>query len=345
MDRKSFLKSFSIATGMLASAGAISMGRSRKSIFPSVKASRVLPGDVAAIVSPAGSVVSNDDIQTAVNEVTKLGLRPKLGKNLGERWGYLGGHDTQRLTDLHDAFSDPEVKVIFPIRGGYGTSRLLPMLDFELIRNNPKAFIGFSDNTSLVLAMNQFAGLVTFYGPNALFEWTNYTQKNWRKILMDNNSLGPFALPDLSVVHSEEYMQPFTVVKGQAQGSLIGGNLSLIIQTLGTEWEIDTRDKILFFEDVNESPYRIDRMLTHLWLARKLQVAAGFAIGQITKSNSVNALDLEAVIRDRFEPLGKPCFAGLPTGHINNILTLPLGVNVRLNAEAHRLSLVESAVV
>jgi muramoyltetrapeptide carboxypeptidase len=337
MDRKDFLKSFSIASGLLAT-GASSLRTFANS--EKVKPPRVNQGDVAAIVSPAGSVVSESDIRDAVIAVKALGLKPKLGKNLGARWGYLGGRDTERLNDLHEAFRDPEVKVIFPIRGGYGTSRLLPMVDFGLIRRNPKAFVGFSDNTSLVLSMNQFSGLVTFYGPNALFDWTPYTQSNLRKVIMQSRPPGEFSPPS----HSSELMAPFTVVPGVARGPLIGGNLSLLIQTLGTEWEIDTRGKILFFEDVNESPYRIDRMLTHLWLARKLQVAAGFAIGQITRTSSSDGLDIKEVIRDRFEPLGKPCFAGLSTGHVANILTLPLGVEMELDAREGSLRAVESAV-
>lgn len=338
MDRKDFLKTFSIASGLLATgAGSIRTFSAAERVKPP----RVNQGDVAAIVSPAGSVVSESDIRDAVMAVKALGLKPKLGKNLGARWGYLGGRDTERLTDLHDAFADPEVKVIFPIRGGYGTSRLLPMVDFGLIRRNPKAFVGFSDNTSLVLSMNQFSGLVTFYGPNALFDWTPYTQNNLRKVIMQSRPVGEFSPPDLK---DSDFMSPFTVVPGIARGPLIGGNLSLLIQTLGTEWEIDTRGKILFFEDVNESPYRIDRMLTHLWLARKLQVAAGFAIGQITRASSPDTLDLKEVIRDRFEPLGKPCFAGLSTGHMANILTLPLGVEVELDSKVGALRATESAV-
>lgn len=303
----------------------------------------VRPGDVAAIVSPAGSVVSDDDINEAVEGVRRLGLIPKLGKNLGARWGYLGGRDTQRLQDLHEAFEDPDVKVVFPIRGGYGTSRLLPMIDFDLIRRNPKAFVGFSDNTSLVLSMNQFSGLVTFYGPNALFDWTPYTQENLRRVIMNSNPAGIFPFPDSQP--EIDLLPPFPIVKGKATGQLIGGNLSLLIQTLGTEWEIDTRGKILFFEDVNESPYRIDRMLTHLWLARKLQVAAGFAIGQITESKSSDTLDVKEVLRDRFEPLGKPCYVGFSTGHISNILTLPLGVDVELDSNRGILRATESAVI
>jgi len=337
MERKDFLKKLTLGSGMLAAPFLKTSARAKN--LSRLKPQRIKQGDVAAIISPAGRVVESDDIEQAVQAVKKLGLKPKLGENLGTDWGYLGGRDTQRLNDLHNAFSDPEVKVIFPIRGGFGTSRLLPMLDFDLIRNNPKAFVGFSDNTSLILSMNQFAGLVTFYGPNALFDWTDYTSDNWRKVLMSTKPVDSF--PYLS----EKKLKRKSIVEGKAKGELLGGNLSLLIQTLGTRWEIDTRDKILFFEDVNESPYEVDRMLTHLWLARKLQVARGFAIGHFTNTGSNGEIDVMEVIRDRFEPLGKPCYVGISTGHVSNILTLPVGINVELDATTGKMSTAEGAVV
>jgi len=339
MDRKSFIEKLTLGSGLLAAPFVHTSPKSAPKKPPLLKPPKISKGDVAAIVSPAGSVVSSGDIKEAMMAVQRLGLKPKLGKNLGESWGYLGGRDTQRLNDLHDAFTDPEVKVIFPIRGGFGTSRLLPMLDFELIRNHPKAFVGFSDNTSLVISMNQFARMVTFYGPNALFDWTTYTSQNWRQILMYSRPFGQFPYV------TEKKLKRESIVKGKTTGELMGGNLSLIIQTLGTRWEVDTRDKILFFEDVNESPYEIDRMLTHLWLARKLQVAKGFAIGHFTNTGKDTSIDVIDVLRDRFEPLGKPCYVGLSTGHVSNILTLPVGVNVEFDATSGTMRAIESAVI
>jgi len=343
MDRKGFLKRLTATSGLLVAPFIQTEATNRVVAAPFVKPPRVRPGDTAAIVSPAGSTVSQEDISNAVASIERLGLKTKLGENVGSRWGYLGGRDTERLTDLHSAFEDPDVKVIFPIRGGYGSSRLIPMIDFDLIKRNPKAFVGFSDNTSLIVTMNMFSNMVTFYGPNAHFDWTNYTRENLQKILMNNTPAGLLEAP---IGVNGRRANHTTIVPGKATGQLIGGNLSLLIQTLGTQWEIDTRGKILFFEDVNESPYRIDRMLTHLWLARKLQVAAGFAIGQLTVTRDRNDdMDLMSVIRDRFEPLGKPCFIGMATGHVSNILTLPLGVRMEVDASAGTLRTVESAVV
>ena len=229
---------------------------------------RVRQGDVAAIVSPAGNLSTNGEVEECRECSSGTGAATTPGSQCrAAGWGYLGGRDTERVNDLHDAFADPEVKVIFPLRGGYGTSRLLPMLDFELITRNPKAFVGFSDNTSLVLSLNAYAGLVTFYGPNAHFDWTNYTRQNLTRVIMNQQPVGLMENPVSG--NGRPLLAHTTIVPGRAAGPLIGGNLSLIVQTLGTPWEIDTRGKILFFEDVNESPYRIDRMLTHLWLARK----------------------------------------------------------------------------
>jgi len=337
MNRKSFLKQLSLGTGVLSLPRMLT--GAREANRPFLKPAKINKGDTAGIISPAGSVLSDEDIKEAIKSIKKLGLKPKLGENVGKRWGYLGGRDTDRLHDLHNAFLDPEVDIVLPIRGGFGTSRLLPMIDFEMIRNHPKAFVGFSDNTSLILALNQFSGLVTFYGPNALFDWTSYTATNWRQMLMKSQPAGHFS------AGKNFNDKAHTIVPGQATGELFGGNLSLLIQTLGTRWEIDTRDKILFFEDVNESPYEVDRMLTHLWLARKLQVAKGFIIGHFTNTGSSRELSVADVLRDRLEPLGKPCYVGLPTGHVSNILTLPVGVKVKLNATEGKLTCVESAVV
>jgi muramoyltetrapeptide carboxypeptidase len=345
MNRKTFL-SLTASAATLFTMPNLLLGRTSAEESMLIKPRRVSRGDVAAIVSPAGSVVSDSDINEAIQSVRKLGLVPKMGKNLGKRWGYLGGLDSERIQDFHDAFTDPTVNVVIPIRGGYGTSRLLPMIDFELIKRHPKAYIGYSDNTSLLLAMNQNSNLVTFHGPNALSDWTSYTRDNWKKVVMNASPAGVFERPTrISLDEDPDFAR---IYGGKTRGQLIGGNLSLMIQTLGTEWEVDTRGKIIFFEDVNEPLYKIDRMLTHLWLAKKLQVAAGFAIGHITnyKEETTNRskVDLIDVIRDRFEPLGKPCYVGLTTGHISNMLTLPVGIEVELDADLGYLKAIESAV-
>lgn len=342
MDRKGFIRRLALGTG-LAIAPFVKTESKTRTVHAMVRPPRLRRGDTVAIISPAGNLMSNGAVQEAMDSIRQLGLNPKLGANVGSRWGYLGGRDTERISDIHEAFADPEVKAIFTLRGGYGSSRLLPMIDFDLIRRNPKAFIGFSDNTSLILSMNMHSDMVTFYGPNAHFDWTNYTRDNLTRMVMYPQSVGAMELP--TGANGRPLHTHTTIVPGQARGRLIGGNLSLLVQTLGTPWELDTRGKILFFEDVNESPYRIDRMLTHLWLARKLQVAAGFAIGHITVRRDRNDdLDMLSVIRDRFEPLGKPCYLGMPTGHVSNILTLPLGIDVEINATRGTIRTTENAV-
>lgn len=341
MQRRGFLKKLTASAGLIM-APAIHTTAKTNLAVPQ-KPGMLNFGDKVAIVSPAGSVVSHSDIEEAMNSIRSMGLRPVAGENLGARWGYLGGRDSERLTDLHDAFENPEIKAVMPIRGGYGSSRILPMVDFDLIRRNPKAFIGFSDNTSLVLTINQMSNLVTFYGPNAFHDWTHYTRENYRNMLMSDRAVGNLHPP----FRNTGLRRPVnTLVHGRARGRLTGGNLSLLVQTLGTEWEIDTRGKILFFEDVNESPYRIDRMLTHLWLARKLQDAAGFAIGDISViRDRSDDLDLITVLRDRFEPLGKPCYLGFSTGHIPDILTVPLGADVEMDATNGVVRVLEGVVV
>ncbi len=341
MKRRGFLKKMAFSGGLLMAGGA--KARDTMPVRIPQKPSVLNFGDRVAIVSPAGSVISDNDIETAITSVRMMGLTPVPGANLGARWGYLGGRDTERVTDLHDAFENPAIKAVMPVRGGYGSSRLLPMVDFDLIARNPKAFIGFSDNTSLILAIYQHSNIITFYGPNAFHDWTHYTRENYRNMLMSTRPAGNLHPP---FRRSGARLPITTIVNGSARGRLTGGNLSLMVQTLGTEWEIDTRDKILFFEDVNESPYRIDRMLTHLWLARKLQQAAGFAIGDVSVIRDRNdTLDLMSVLRDRFEPLGKPCFMGFATGHVPDILTIPLGADAEMDATNGIVRVLEGAVV
>lgn len=336
MDRKRFL---SMAVASLAASKWIDFSINKEEISPfdnNVVNTSIMPkmlkkGDTVSIISPAGGVRQEGEIELAIKNLNELGYNAIVGHSLGKKLGYLGGRDSERVQDLHDAFRSRESQAIIALRGGYGATRLLPLIDFGLIKDHPKPLIGYSDITSLLTAIYQETGMVTFHGPNALDQWSDFTKAHFQAIFEAEKG---YKL----VNHPDDTVQ--TLVPGDCLGPLVGGNLTLLSQTMGTPWEIDTKDKILFIEETNEAPYRIDRMLTQLWLARKLHEAKGFVIGKITGAGSNDAeLNWEAVIRDRIVPLGKPTIMNVSVGHTKNMLTLAVGAQIYMNASARTLSL------
>lgn len=295
---------------------------------------RLKKGDRIAVISPAGGVDDESQIDEALAQIRSLGFEAVPGKSLGKKWGYLGGRDGERVKDLHEAFGNDRIKAIMALRGGYGASRLLPLIDFQLIKEHPKPFIGYSDITALLIAISQQCDMVTLHGPNALTDWSDYTISSFKQIL------GAKVGTELKN-HPSDNLE--TLVPGDCSGRITGGNLTLITQLMGTPWEIETKDRILFFEETNESAYRIDRMLTQLWLSRKLQEAKGFIIGQITGAgNSAQELNWQNVVRDRLIPLGKPTLMNLSAGHVSQMMTLPIGAKVYLNASGRQIILQEN---
>jgi len=309
------------------------------------------PGDTVGLITPSTFVSDPDRIAAAVRTVEYFGLKMKMGQNVRKQTGYVGGTIAQRLSDLHDMFRDPEVKAVFTIRGGYGSGQLLDDIDYDLIRRNPKIFVGFSDITAMHLAIHKKTGLVTFHGPVTLSKFTGYTQEHFRKAMFDSKPIGSVTNPPLS-----DPLRPShtlrTVKPGKARGSLIGGNLSLIASLMGTPYEIDTRGKILFIEDVGEQPYSIDRMLTQLRLSGKLKSAAGIIFGECEdcrrsdyKPSFDATFSLGEVVDNILGELKIPVLSGLTIGHTDDQLTLPLGVMATLDADKGELVIEESAVL
>jgi muramoyltetrapeptide carboxypeptidase len=237
------------------------------------------PGDTVGLITPSSYVSDPDRLIAAERTIRYFGMKPKFGRNVRKRDGYLGGSIEERLDDLHSMFADPAVNAIFALRGGYGSAQLLDRIDYGLIRKNPKIFLGYSDITALHLAIGKRSGLVTFHGPVALSEFTGYTQKHFRQALFETAPIGAVTNPtetnELRPAHTLRPIRP-----GKARGRLVGGNLTLIATTMGTPFEIETRGRILLLEDVDEQPYSIDRMLTQLRLAGKLDGVAGIVFGE-----------------------------------------------------------------
>jgi muramoyltetrapeptide carboxypeptidase len=313
---------------------------------PVVKPARLFPGATVALIAP-GSSLSAERVAKATANLKALGFKVREGKHLRERYGHLAGADKNRLADLHWAFRDPEIDGVWAARGGYGCTRLLPDIDFQLVKKNPKPFIGYSDITALHLAFHQRLGLTCFHGPVAAAEWKGETE-HLRAVLMDAKTTYRLALvAKTQLGPKEKTPSPFTIRPGRAAGVLTGGNLSLLAALAGTPNNPIFAGKIVFIEDVEEEPYRIDRMLTQLFQATDLRQAAGIALGVFSDcaaKGSEPQLTLAETLRDRLEPLGIPVAYGFPCGHVNYQATLPYGVQASLDAAAGTLTLKEAAV-
>ncbi|KUK12143.1 MAG: Muramoyltetrapeptide carboxypeptidase [Moorella sp. 60_41] len=290
------------------------------------------PGDCVGIAAPAGPLQQEGYLSRGMERLRSWGFRVVLGRPRQGCEGYLAGRDEDRLAELEAMFASPEIKAIICLRGGYGSLRLLSDLDYGLIRSHPKIFLGYSDITALHLAMVQKAGLVTFHGPMIYPELGGHLTPFTRDSLLGMLTGAPASLTVRPLPG-----KALAVSHGRAGGRLIGGNLSLLVATLGTPFEIDTRGAVLFWEEVDEPPYRVDRMLTQLLLAGKLSAAAAIAVGEC-----VGCGDLEELLRDRLAPLGIPCLYGLPCGHGADMATLPLGVYATLDADRGYLRIEEN---
>jgi muramoyltetrapeptide carboxypeptidase len=312
-----------------------------------IKPKALQKGDLVGVVAPGTNVPDPDDIQKAKQVLDYFGLKYRFGKNLLNGSGYKSRSVDERVEDLHSMFSDKEVKAIFCIRGGYGSIQLLNNIDYNLIRKNPKIFVGYSDITVLHLAINKFAGLVTFHGPVLLSRFTSYTVDLFKKVLFINEAAGIISNPEMISGIRPAYPNR-TICSGIAKGKLTGGNLSLISSIMGTKYEIDTNGKILFLEDIGENAYRIDRMLSQLKLAGKLQEAKGIIFGKCMNCDADTATwdaSLGQVLDYQLGDLNIPVFYGLLIGHTSDQSTLPYGIDSRIDADLGTIEITEPSVL
>lgn len=310
---------------------------------------RLSPGDTLGIIAPASAPPDPTNVDRAIAVLEKLGYKPKLAPNVHKRLGYLAGTDRERASDLMRMFTDRKVDAILCVRGGYGTARLLPLLDYKIIRAHAKIFVGYSDITSLHCAFLAKAGLVSFHGPmlNSDFatkELPDFTVQSFIRTLAS-----PARQDDIAAGYPEKTVK--LLRRGSARGQLIGGNLALLCTTIGTPWQPSFRNRILFLEDLSEAPYRWDRMLTYLSNCGLLQQASGIAIGLNADCDDPHAKTakeyrqtLEEVLKERLLPLKIPVVTGLPFGHVPMNATLPFGVQVELDANRGTLRLLEAGV-
>lgn len=287
-----------------------------------VEPDALAPGARVALVAPSGPLRGQEDVDRAKATVRSLGWEPVVAPNALERTGYFAGDDAVRAAALNAAIASPNVDAIWCLRGGYGAMRLLGMLDVSPLRVRPKALIGFSDITALHAAW-QRAGVISYHGPVARGELTDFSRESLRRaVAVRGDSAGAAA-------------DAITLREGRAHGRLAGGNLALVAALCGTPWAINFRDAIAVFEDVNESIYRVDRMMIQLRLSGALDGCRGIVFGKCTncpEASDDGSRTLQDVVQETADAIGVPALLGVPLGHIDDQWTLPLGAQAVLDS-------------
>jgi len=315
-----------------------------------IKPERLRPGDTVGLVTPASPVLDLRDIAHARRALEELGFRVRHGKYLRRRYGFLAGTDQERADDLNGMFADPDIRGIFATRGGYGSARVLQYLDWDTVAANPKVLIGHSDLTALLTAVHQRTGLVTFWGPLAGYDLGRHPSKfkaRWLMRILCEPS--PTLRFPRGVDNGRARRWRNISSAASASAPLTGGNLSLLASLTGTPWEVSTEGRLLFIEDVDEEPYRMDRLLGQLKMSDKLQRAAGIVVGRCIGCEGTGRMkrtfSLRQVLEQRLAGLGLPVIYGAPIGHEPDKITLPLGVRACLDTSASSLTLLEPAVL
>lgn len=333
MKRRDFLGSTLLATSMLA--------------LPETRAAapaggRLLPpplrkGDTVGMVSPSAASDDTFNYELGKEVMEALGLRVKMGAHVASRRGHLAGTDAERAGDLNAMFADDEVKAIICMRGGSGAARILPMIDYAMVRKHPKILLGFSDITALHCALQAKTGLVTFHGPMGTSSWNRFNVAQFQRVFFDRALVEFRNADDAGDELVQRKNRTVTLRGGKARGQLVGGNLTVLTALAGTPYMPDFKDKILFLEDVSEAPYRIDRMLSTLKLMGALDQISGFIWGECSDCNPGNgygSLTMEQVLNDYILPLNIPAYRGAMIGHIREQFIVPVGGEAELDADA-----------
>lgn len=338
MDKRTFLKACGAGAASLALGGTSSARGFGKKQFPEGPPTRypkrIKRGDTVGIITPSSPLVDDVGYANAEANFKTLGLSIKWGRNVGKKYGYLAGTDDERIADIHDMFSDPEVKAIVCLRGGSGAARLLNRLDYGLIARNPKIFMGYSDITAFLQAIFTQAGLVTFHGAVANSVWTPMVTNQFTQFFFDGT-------PPVYATKQQEFR---TITGGTAEGRLLGGNLTVLTGIAGSNYFPDFEDSLLFLEDIGEAPYRIDRMFSQLALTGALSQIKGFVFGKCSDCEAEspkNSLTVDQILTHYIKPLGIPAYQGARIGHIDEQFILPIGARVRMDADRGTLQVQE----
>ena len=322
--------------------------------LPVLRARRLQPGDTIALVNPSNAVFERLPYVLATEALQALGFKVREAPNLRARYGPFAGTDAQRAADINAMFADPGVQGILALTGGSGGNRMLPLLDYALIARNPKFLGGFSDITALLNAVNTQTGLVTFHCPVGASEWNAFSVRWLRGAVMDAKAQTLVNEPE-PVPEREDALVPRnnrtqTLRGGRARGPLVGGNLTVLTAMAGSRYWPSFDGAVLFLEETNEAIYRCDRMLSTLKLAGALDRLAGVVIGGFTNctpgDGQYGTLTLDEVFDDYFvKPLKVPVYSGASFGHIKRKFTLPVGLEVEIDADAATIRYLQPAVI
>lgn len=308
-----------------------------------IKPKRLTKKDVIGIISPASSPDDSTLIEKGITYLEKLGYKVKVGNHVGKYNGYLAGSDEERVNDFHQMFRDKQVKTIICVRGGYGAVRLLDKIDYKIVRNNPKIFVGYSEITALQMAIFNKTGLITFAGPMLTSDFANeissFTEENFWCNITSNKKIGKLKHP---------YTKLPAITRGSTSGRIVGGNLAVLTSLIGTNYFPDLRKKILLLEDVQEKPYKIDRYLNQLRLNKAFKLISGIILGRFVDcyehDPEKRTLTLGEIIDSYFHKLDIPIIYTFPHGHIKDKITIPIGINVKVNANSGIVEFKESGV-
>lgn len=313
-----------------------------------IKPGVLRPGDRIGIVAPASAPYDPARFDNGLAYIRKLGFEPVEAPNARKRLGFLAGSDQERADDLHAVFSDPTIRAVVCLRGGYGTTRILRLLDPGVFRKNPKIFVGYSDITAISAFLLEKCGLVSFYGPMIAVEFakgpTPFTEASFLRMLTKAEAYGPLGMPEGWAIRE-------TLQGGKAEGELVGGCLTLFHSLIGTPYQVSLRDRIFYFEDLDSEPYQTDRVLTQFLEAGCMDGVRGIVVGECVgcehvegRSHYDNCQSFREVILERFGPLNVPIVFGVPFGHGDEKATIPVGVRALLDGDAGELTITEPAV-
>lgn len=310
-----------------------------------IKPKRLKKGDTIGLVTPGGQIEKRQ-LDETVEKLEKLGFKTYYTNKVLAQYGYFAGTDQERAADIMHHFTNKKVDAILAIRGGYGAIRILDLLDYKRIQQNPKALIGYSDITALLSAITQRTGLITFHGPVGISTFNEFSIASLERVLVHPRKHYKYPYQREDKTEDNPEFDVYTLQDGKAKGNLIGGNLSVIDSMIGSKFELNFKDKIVYIEEIHEKTYKVDKMLVHLLQATNIKEAAGIAFGIFAKCNQGDEpkLSLKEVITSLFQPLGIPIAYGFPFGHIATKITLPTGVKAKLNATKNTLKLLEKAV-
>ncbi|HEY6436887.1 MAG TPA: LD-carboxypeptidase [Ignavibacteriaceae bacterium] len=309
-----------------------------------IKPKKLKRGELIGIISPASAPNDENLVESGVKYIESFGYKTTLGKNVGKIRGYLAGTDEERVEDIHQMFGDNKVKAIFCLRGGYGASRMLDKINYKLIRKNPKIFVGFSEITSLQMAFLKKSNLISFAGPMLVSNFSSeincFTETNFWKAITSTSRPGR-----IQIIENQQFSK---IDIKETTGRLVGGNLSVFSSLIGSGFLPELKYKILFLEEIDEPPYKIDRMLNQLKLNKIFKQLNGIILGSfsdcVEKDKNKKTLALEEVWNDYFETIKVPVIHSFPHGHIKDILTFPFGIKVKMNVKKGFVEIVESGV-